>query len=696
MENIFSHHKRSLIYITLVTIVLFLVLFAVLAFFIDGTSKSIARRDAMQVKEVLENEKERALTEAESIGNLENVREYIKDKDSQKLIPILAEEAEKRDLSVLMAVDEDGIVLVRSHALSRSGDNVFETTHWGREAAKGNETVLFGEGRTEPLVLIATHPIIEEENVVGAIFAGQNLKGDYAEEFKRKYLDEKTHIAIYSAEQGIIGSSFTDSGDKKLIASNFSTGSNWIRQEETEADILMDGEPYFLQNAVLEGANSGENPGGILIFHKTNHALRSLILALLLTGLFVFLFDYFEVHKKVGHKEFLRKHFIGATIIFIAVFIISFMSSQYLLYQKATKINTTSFTIYNSTLHLSPGFDIYKVGSTQQIGVEVETGGEAINVISFVLNYDPTKITVDDLVTNNSICPESLFIENSIDNEAGQVKVSCGIPNGFSDVRGTVAELAITPTAEGDFRLIFGEETTVLANDGLGTDVLRFAENGSYQASLGQSSRDSDIPPRMTVFSETHPNRELEYNSSSIDFSWLNAGDRYDYIYAFDKDPNTIPSGERSTTNNSLNFSVSEDGTYYLHVAARRGDTRGPVSHYRAMVDTTPPNPPIVKASSTSVSVGNVVRFEFSTDDTDELQPNFYLRIGNDVFVPTTQQVYVPFFERGTHKVTVRVFDTAGNYTDTSMNINVKGKSLWERLLFFVDFRSVLSSQLIR
>jgi hypothetical protein len=79
-----------------------------------------------------------------------------------------------------------------------------------------------------------------------------------------------------------------------------------------------------------------------------------------------------------------------------------------------------------------------------------------------------------------------------------------------------------------------------------------------------------------------------------------------------------------------------------------------------------------VNASQTSVRAGDIVRFEFTAHDSmSGMQRNFYVDLGNHLFLPVGSTLYVPFDEEGSHTVVVRAYDNAGNYTERTVTILV-------------------------
>lgn len=224
----------------------------------------------------------------------------------------------------------------------------------------------------------------------------------------------------------------------------------------------------------------------------------------------------------------------------------------------------------------------------------------------------------------------------------------------------------------GQATLLFGENTAVFANDGLGTNVLRNTIGASYLV-VDNEMLAGPNPLGPLLFSPTHPNLTRWYNQRTTIFNWWNP-DVHKYKYILSKDKDVAPEGDFIETDSTATFEVEEDGVYYFHLLAE--DTLGTVSRseYPIKIDSTPPDTPLIKASTLEIVAGEVVRFEFSSnDELSGLQNGFYVKLRkNGVFFPSGPQLFVAFPEKGEHEIVVRVFDRANNFSESFQVINVK------------------------
>jgi hypothetical protein len=392
-------------------------------------------------------------------------------------------------------------------------------------------------------------------------------------------------------------------------------------------------------------------------------------LAVIINLIFLFfILGYLYVKKSSKYKRFSIVLFIS-----LIVFIISFFTGELTFLRNLSRVKEPIYIIYNATLALEPDYDTFDISDSHRIAIRLSTGGEAINAAGVVLDYDPKLIEVEQIITENSFCRQDLFVERKIDNKNGEVRLSCGLPSpGFKDPKGIVAELIIRFRQMGLASLRFGDDTQVLANDGFGTNVLRTVTNGSYYITSRESQLTAENLGQLFVFSPSHPNSERWYSEKDVILVWLGISG-YEYEYLFDDIPDSVPNGEYTTTEKDIHFQAEKDGIYYFHILAKKKGRASPVSHYKIMIDTTPPLGPIIKTSSKNINAGEVVRMAFySEDKLSGLQSNFYIDFGNGLFLPVSSPLYIPFLQTGTHNLKVRVFDRAGNFSDALVSIKAQ------------------------
>lgn len=612
-------------------------------------------------QQALTNELAYALEQSRQMAESGVFNRLIEQNDVVGILALQSEEVERRQIDVIVAVNKEGIALSQVPLIYNRGDYAALTSPWGRSAAQGMPMATIGAGKNFPLIIVGAYPIVKDGKVVGAIHSGFYPNDKYSLRFQEKYLAAGTRIAFYAREEGIVGSSFQDESIKKLLLLYFNQGTQWIIGGYSNELININGNEYFIKNIVFPD-------GGALIFIPYSSSQQNIIISLITALVFV-LFSIFLLRRPPQETRSERRRILVLIgIIGVGIFIGSFVFNRARFERKIVPIQRPPYTIYNSTLRFKPEQNVIAAHTEQKIVIQINTGGEAINAAQVVVHYDPAVARVEQILTANSFCPQEFFLEKEIDNDKGEVRVVCMVPTpGLTTDQGIVAELLIQMLKAGELTLRFGEETEVLANDGLGTDVLRMVTNAAYQVTEFNSKE-------LIIFSPTHPNSERWYNKKEATFSWP-VQEGGSFLYSLDKIPDTAvtSSNGKVTTANTVMLQVSEEGVYYFHVAVSKGASAGPTSHFKIKVDTTPPAPPAIRTSATKIKAGEVVRFEFGGKDTiSGLQAGYYVKVDNGILLPSLPQLYMAFPESGTHTLTVRVFDNANNFNESTIQINAE------------------------
>lgn len=655
--------ERSMLAVLAVGVVFFLAWpFLNQAFF--STNRWWAVRATKPIQAAMARDVASALAQTKMLAKDQRIRSLIEQADTVKLLEALSDAQAKSGLFTLIAVSRDGVALARIPTVTSRGDYVLQTTPWGRAAAEGRSVSNIGVGWNFPLVITAAAPVLAGDKFAGAVFGGFWMDDDYARRVVQQSPQPGLELVFYSRQDGVIGTTFHDR-TKSIVTSHFSLGTDWIQSGQTDEPVSVNGQTYLVHNVVFDGYDG--QPGGVLVFVPARSTWLLLAWSLLTTGLFVLI--AWGIHRYlIRTHQTVRSWPVGATG-FVALIILvgTFGLNKLDLIRRTIRLQPPTFTIFNSVLQLVPDQNIIQRNIEQRVQVVLLSGGEAINAVQAVIAYDPSVAEAKEIVTTRSFCQPDLFVEKIIDPAKGEIRIACGLPSpGFNGLRGIVAEVIFQPVRTGQLDLQLTDETQVLANDGLGTNVLRAVTNASYQVT------DQAEAARLTIYSPTHPNPARWYQRREIEFTWPKIPDTL-YAVAFDQMPDTRPDGTRIATGHATAEQVNRDGVYYFHVAPIRNGTHGPASHLTVRIDATPPAKPDIRASTTVLKPGELLRLRFaSTDTMSGLQKNYYVRIDQQVRLPTLPTMFLAFDRVGSHTVTVRVFDQANNYRDAALAIKVK------------------------
>ncbi len=616
------------------------------------------------------------------LASSQELRQLIATKDLDGLNAFFQNERTTQGFDLMLATDEHGVALMRSSLSSNRGDYIFNVTAWGQAASQNGRVVAIERGVTYPLIMIGGQMLKNQDgSTIGAIFIGHQLNSAYLDTFRNKYLPHFMNAVLYTKQDGAVANTFVNPALDTLAPYYFTPTSRWAQETIGIANpelIAMNGKYFFARNITFSGLQT--SPGGIILLFPYSPLINIVIFVLIFTGIFCLIAHAYSVktkQEKLLHPN-VRKHAKAIVGFSIFTVFLAFFANMYYGIENTGFLPRLTPTLYNSTLSLQPGADIFTDSMPHTITVDVSSGGELINAIQTNLTYDPSIVAVQRVNLDGSVCASNLFSQTTIDQAKGIVTIECVTsPNGFQGQNGIVAQLSVMPKHTGLYTMHFDmAHTHVFASDGLGTDVLRAATGGSYQI---KKSSDSPTMPSVSIFSLTHPNGERWYSTRNISLSWDPNREYSSYVYAFDATATTEPS--LPVQSNSISLLALQDGIQYFHVAGVRGGVRGPISHFKIMIDATPPDKPVIQTSADTVAQNETVRINVSSRDAASgLQRFMYARVNNSMFLPFSPPTSYSFPKAGTYTLVIRIFDNAGNWSEATRVIRVASPSVFQSL----------------
>lgn len=366
----------------------------------------------------------------------------------------------------------------------------------------------------------------------------------------------------------------------------------------------------------------------------------------------------------------------------------------------------SSFRVQAAALRLSPAAGSFVLGSTFDVSVVLNTQGAAVNTIEVELLFPPEKLQIANPSLGRSVV-QIWASPPTFSNQEGRIYFIGGIPApGINTSEGIVQSFTFRVVAPGEARITFGRNSSVLANDGLGTDVLKQTSPASFRLIL---------PPAQgpEIFSPTHPEQGKWYKDPNPILKWTSVVNSQGFSYAIDHDPTGAPDTEVDTLDAEASFSDLESGIWYFHVRERAGSTWGGVSHYALNIDTIPPASFGIKTSpgERTSSKNPILRF-FTTDSLSGFD-HFEIKLvplrsgpGDTTFFFEAGSPYqLSGLEAGRYETVIRAYDKAGNFRDESVTLNILSSIFQfvspegvDLILFFVPwgiFLPILSLALI-
>lgn len=357
-----------------------------------------------------------------------------------------------------------------------------------------------------------------------------------------------------------------------------------------------------------------------------------------------------------------------------------------------------------ASLYLSPQTGTVFVGSTFDVSIFVNTGDNDINAVKVDLKFNQRKLQIASPSTGRSFI--SVWItQPSFSNIEGTASFQGGVPTpGINTSSGLVSTITFRAIGPGEATISILDSSKVLLDDGKGTDILSSIGRGIYKIVIPP-------PEGPKVFSPTHPDQNKWYNNNSPAFSWEKEAGVTDFSYSIDDSfygvPDNIPEGDYT----SVSYTGLEDGIWYFHIKAKKGNAWGGITHYLLLIDTTPPavftlsfepslrspvmtsKEPIVNFITTD-GLSGISHYELKLIDLTKAPQEEKTKF----FVEVSSPYRLPHLDSGEYEVMVRAFDYALNYQDSSKKIEVipiekifyitkKGINIWT---FFIPWKTLI------
>lgn len=327
-----------------------------------------------------------------------------------------------------------------------------------------------------------------------------------------------------------------------------------------------------------------------------------------------------------------------------------------------------------AVLRLSPGAGSFVLGSTFDVSIILNTQDISINTAEVELRFPPDKLQLVNPSLGKSIV-EIWASPPTYSNQEGRIYLVGGIPApGITTSEGIVQSFTFRVIAPGEAKLSFGDATSVLANDGLGTDVLKQVGPALFRLIL---------PPAQgpNVFSSTHPEQGKWYKDPNPILYWDSSGQSQGFSFTVDHDPNGIPDTVIDTVEAQVSLDTLDSGSWYFHVREKAGGSWGGTSHFILNIDTLPPASFGIKVSPSlrTSSKSPILRF-FTTDALSGFD-HFEIKIvplkdgpsDSTFFFEAISPHQIQGIDSGRYEVVVRGYDKAGNTRDESVTLNITG-----------------------
>lgn len=343
-----------------------------------------------------------------------------------------------------------------------------------------------------------------------------------------------------------------------------------------------------------------------------------------------------------------------------------------------------------ATLYFSPSSGTYQTGRNFTVNINAQSS-VSLNAASGVVTFPTDKLEAVGISKTASIF--NLWVqEPSFSNVGtqGNVRFEGIVLNpGFTGT-GKLIGVTFRVKSAGTADLAFSSGS-VLANDGLGTNIL--SDMGNAEFSLSQSAvtapetnvAPTGLPPKPFikhyvkdqnggwVFSNDSETGKDWINNRSSKLTWAIPPGVVGISILLNDRPTSNPGPKSDGYFDNKVYENLSDSVYYLHIRFISASGAGPILHYRFGVDATPPEPFKIDLPDGEVTANPTPRIRFETIDKTSGIDRYEIKIDDgDWFNAATLKVasYVlPKLSPGEHHILIRAYDKAENYTEASAKV---------------------------
>lgn len=335
----------------------------------------------------------------------------------------------------------------------------------------------------------------------------------------------------------------------------------------------------------------------------------------------------------------------------------------------------------SATLSLSPSSGTYTEGETFSVRVLVTSSSQAINAAEATVSFPNDKLEAKAVSKSGSVF--TLWaVEPASSNANGTVNFSGGLPNpGYQGSGGRVLTVTFKAKSSGTAKVTIGG-AQVLANDGQGTNIFSGAGSATFTikkpAPPPEQPPPSEKPPEEQKFpaplitSSTHPDQRAWYAIRDMSASIVGGAGVIGYSVEFDQNAGTTPPETSSGSDGAFRRTGVADGVWYLHARAQYAGGWSSTWHHAFRIDATPPDPFSLSVEHPTPG-SRQAGVTFATTDTTAGIARYELRLDTGDFQAATSPATLNDLLPGTHEITVRAIDLAGNQTEAKASFDVVG-----------------------
>lgn len=338
-----------------------------------------------------------------------------------------------------------------------------------------------------------------------------------------------------------------------------------------------------------------------------------------------------------------------------------------------------------ASLYFSPSSGTYQTGRNFTVNIRAESSA-SMNAASGVITFPIDKLEAIGISKTGSIF--NLWVQepsfSNIDS-IGNVRFEGIVLNpGFSG-DGKLISVTFRVKSAGTAGLNFSSGS-ILANDGLGTNILSGSGIASFTLSAGAVSAPEEVAAPSKLPSKPVIKHEVKgadgeiilIRDSEASEKWTSS--RYNKLswaiptgvtgvsFLLNDRLSSNPGSKSDGFFDNKVYENLNDGTYYAHARFINSLGAGTIEHFKLMVDATPPEPFNIILPDGETTPNPTPRIRFETTDNLSGIDRYEVKIDDGNWFNAAQlkvsSYVLPKLGPGEHIILVRAYDKAGNYAE--------------------------------
>lgn len=124
----------------------------------------------------------------------------------------------------------------------------------------------------------------------------------------------------------------------------------------------------------------------------------------------------------------------------------------------------------NGALTIETPEESISVAHPFEVKLMVDTDNKPVNAVGLIAHFDTNRLQILSMDTTESFC--QFYPENRYDNQSGEIKISCGLPNPGFTGQSILAKIVFEPQSVGTAQIRVDPNSQILLNDGKATNIL--------------------------------------------------------------------------------------------------------------------------------------------------------------------------------------------------------------------------------